>query len=271
MSTFSTCTFSTRPSSPTDGDVLFETDTKNVIIWDGANWRGYASDGIPFAKGSTSADFDGVDDYISVVDADNLSFGDASTDSAFSLAAWVKLGSLSTIRIVTKATGSDQEYSFTANSSGNFGCTLYDAIYDNRLAFNSSGSSVSTAVWTHVAFTYDGSANTSGGTVYINGNPATTSGAVTGSYTAMHNTSASFNIGYWNGPTWDQYLSGHLDDVAVIAKELSTTEVSAIYNSNSYPKELVSLWRFEGNANDSKGSNNGTGNGGVVLNSTDIR
>ena len=269
--TIPTTTSSTRPGSPSAGDAYFETDTKNYIIYDGANWRGYVSDGIPFGKGSTSADFDGVDDYISVADSDSLSFGDGSSDSAFSLAAWVKLDSLSNIRIVTKATGSNQEYSFTANSAGNFGCALYDAIYDNRLSFISSGSSVSTGVWTHVTFTYDGSANTSGGAVYINGNLVTTSGSVTGSYTAMHNTSASFNIGYWNGSTWDQYLNGHLDDVAVIAKELTADEVTAIYNSNSYPLELVSLWRFEGNANDSKGSNNGTGNGGVVLNSTDIR
>jgi hypothetical protein len=62
-----------------------------------------------------------------------------------------------------------------------------------------------------------------------------------------------------------------MDDVAIIDKELSTTELSSIYNSNIYPTELVSLYRFEGDANDSKGSNDGTGQNGVVLNSTDVR
>jgi hypothetical protein len=44
MSTFSTCTSSTRPSSPTDGDVLFETDTKRVIVWNGTVWSQYYYD-----------------------------------------------------------------------------------------------------------------------------------------------------------------------------------------------------------------------------------
>ena len=39
--------------------------------------------------GSTS--FDGSNDYISIADANNLSFGDGSTDSAFTISAWVKM------------------------------------------------------------------------------------------------------------------------------------------------------------------------------------
>ena len=92
----------------------------------------------------------------------------------------------------------------------------------------------------------------------------------------MHNTSTPVDIGERNitvsGTTYETFTGGHMDDVTIISKALSADEVSAIYNNNVYPTaELVSLWRFEGNANDSRGSNNGTGNGGVVLNSTDIR
>lgn len=39
MSTLNTCTSSTRPSSPSTGDMLFETDTNKCIIYDGAAWR----------------------------------------------------------------------------------------------------------------------------------------------------------------------------------------------------------------------------------------
>ena len=79
MSTFSTCTSSTRPSSPTDGDVLFETDTKNVIIWDGSNWRGYQNDGTSGWSGTNaySMNFDGTDD--------RLSLGSVITPSATSV------------------------------------------------------------------------------------------------------------------------------------------------------------------------------------------
>ncbi len=43
-STLETCTSSSRPGSPSDGDTLFETDTNKVITWDGSAWRVYNSD-----------------------------------------------------------------------------------------------------------------------------------------------------------------------------------------------------------------------------------
>ena len=77
MSTFSTCTSATRPGSPTDGDVLFETDTKNVIIWDGTNWRGYQNDVILLSPvtNTTSVTFDGVDDYVLIPSNSSYAFG----------------------------------------------------------------------------------------------------------------------------------------------------------------------------------------------------
>ena len=53
-------TSNTRPISPATGEMYFETDTKNFIIWDGANWIGYQNDGvsIPELSNSFSAEFD---------------------------------------------------------------------------------------------------------------------------------------------------------------------------------------------------------------------
>jgi hypothetical protein len=272
--TIPTTTSSTRPGSPSAGDAYFETDTKSYIIYDGANWRGYVSDGIPFAKGSTSADFDGVDDYISVADADNLSFGDGSSDSPFSLAAWVKSDTSGGTRILVKGLGVDQEYAFTVSGGGVPGLSLYDADFNNRIQIE-SGTNITSGVWQHWAVTYDGSGSFSNGKIYLNGSAVSTTTASAGTYVAMHNTSVPLDIGRFNvtinGSNSESFTNGHLDDVAVIAKELSAPEVSAIWSSNSYPTELVSLWRFEGNANDSKGSNDGTNNGSTNLNSTDIR
>lgn len=53
MSTLLTCTSTTRPASPSTGDILYETDTAKSIIYDGATWRVYASD-------SSSYDLDGT-------------------------------------------------------------------------------------------------------------------------------------------------------------------------------------------------------------------
>ena len=274
MATIPTTTSSNRPTFANAGDAYFETDTNNYIIYDGAYWRGYTSDGIPFAKGSTSADFDGVDDYISVADADNLSFGDGLSDSPFSLSAWVKSDTSGGTRILCKGLGVDQEYAFTVSGGGVPGLTLYDSNYDNRIQINSS-TNLTSGVWQHWAVTYDGSGSFSNGKIYLNGSAVSTTTASAGSYTAMHNTSTLLNIGRLNvtisGTNYQSFANGHLDDVAVIAKKLSDAEVSAIYNNNLYPTELVSLWRFEGDANDSKGSNNGTSQNGVALSSTDVR
>ena len=256
------------------GRAYFNDTNGSIVAWDGSNWRAYASDGIPFAKGSTSADFDGVDDYISIADADNLSFGDGSSDSPFSLSAWVKSDTSGGTRILVKGEGVPQEYAFTVSGGGVPGLSLYDANYDNRIQINSS-TNFTAGVWQHWAVTYDGSGSFSNGKIYLNGSAVSTTTASAGSYTAMHNTSAPLDIGRYNvtvsGTNHESFTNGHLDDVAVIAKELSASEVSAIYNSNLYPTELVSLWRFEGDANDSKGSNDGTNNGTTDVNNPDVR
>ena len=268
MSTFSTCTSTSRPPA-NDGDVLFETDTKNVIIWDGTNWRGYQNDLITFAKGSTSADFDGVDDYISVADADNLSFGNASSDSPFTLALWLNSDTSGSLKMIAKGQGVPQEYAFGAGSGGTPNLTLYDGDVTKRIQITSQ-TALTQGTWQHWAVTYDGSGSHSNSKIYLNGSAVSTTTASSGAYVAMNNTSTPVNIGYHNitvsGTAFETFTDGKMDDVAVIAKELSASEVSAIYNKNTYPAELVSLWRFEGNANDSKGSNNGTNNGSTNLN-----
>jgi len=69
MSTITPTTSSTRPTG-VQGRIAFETDTKNIIIYDGANWRGYQNDRsygtFTFTSNSYSGEFDGTADYISV-------------------------------------------------------------------------------------------------------------------------------------------------------------------------------------------------------------
>ncbi len=277
MSTFSTCTSSTRPGSsanptpPSDGDVLFETDTKNVIIWDGTNWRGYASDGIPFGKGSTSADFGGPNEYVSIADADSLSFGNGSSDSPFSITAWIKPdASTGGFRIVSKSDASNAEYLFSTDGSGNLRVWICDSTFSNAIGQKSTGG-LTADTWQHVAMTYSGSGASSGIKLYINNSAVSLTNSSAGSYTAMENHSMAVDIGRFVSSGGTSYADGYMDDVAIIGKELSAGEVSSIYNSNIYPTETVSLYRFEGNANDSVGSNNGTGQNSVVLNSIDVR
>ncbi len=57
MSTLNTCTSSTRPASPSDGDMLYETDSYKTIIWDdtASAWREYTSSNSPYDLDGTNS------------------------------------------------------------------------------------------------------------------------------------------------------------------------------------------------------------------------
>jgi hypothetical protein len=54
MSTLNTCTSSTRPASPSQGDMLYETDSYKTIIYDGSQWREYQSSNSPYDLDGTN-------------------------------------------------------------------------------------------------------------------------------------------------------------------------------------------------------------------------
>lgn len=54
MSTLNTCTSSTRPASPSQGDMLYETDSYKTIIYDGSQWREYQSINSPYDLDGTN-------------------------------------------------------------------------------------------------------------------------------------------------------------------------------------------------------------------------
>jgi len=253
------------------GRAYFNDTTSSIVAWDGANWRSWGSDGITFAKGSTSADFGGTNEYVSIAYADSLSFGNGSSDSPFSITAWIKPdASTSGFRIVSKSDASNAEYVFATDGAGDLRVWICDSTFSNYIGKKSTGG-LTADTWEHVAMTYSGSGSVSGIKLYIKGSAVSLINTSTGSYTAMGNHSMAVDIGRLVLSGGTSYTDGHMDDVAIIGKELSAGEVSSIYNNNLYPAETVSRYRFEGNANDSVGSNNGTAQNSVVLNSTDVR
>jgi hypothetical protein len=262
---------SAAPAASNTGLCIFRSDTNAIEVSDGTNYLTYNRDGSSFIKGTQSADFGGTNEYVSIADSDSLSFGDGSSDSPFSITAWIKPDtSTSGFRIVSKSDTSNAEYVFATDGSGNLRVWICDSTFSNYIGQNSTGG-LTADTWQHVAMTYSGSGASSGIKLYINNNAVSLTEVLGGSYTAMENLSMDVDIGRLVLSGGTSYTDGHMDDVAIIGKELSTTELSSIYNNNIYPTETVGLYRFEGNANDSVGSNNGTGQNSVVLNSTDVR
>jgi hypothetical protein len=143
---------------------------------------------------------DGVDEYFDAGDDSQFSFGDSSSDSAFSIALWVKINERNSgvQYFAGKGDGTNYEYSLIYNNGfSSIQFNLYDANSSNVVR-RYGGLDLSTGVWYHVAATYDGrgGANADQGIkIYINGVRQDDTTFNSGTYVAMHNTTAPLEVG----------------------------------------------------------------------------
>ena len=209
--------------------------------------------------------FDGINQFVQVPDADDLSFGDGVTDQAFSLSAWVYLDSFGSTfngMIINKT----NEYRIRLSSSG---VLLFELLSNssNRIGRRYSplaGGDLST--WLNIVCTYDGSKTSAGMKIYINDVQVDNANQNAGTYTGMINTSATLNF------MGADYIDGNANHFTVIAKELSAAEVTELYNGGlpidittaSFASDIVSHWCMDKRddpttiVNDIIGTNNGT-------------
>jgi hypothetical protein len=243
MSTLQTTTSTTRPSAQA-GDTYFETDTKNIIVYDGTNWRGYANDGVSYAL-SQGLSLDGNGDY-----------GVVSNDSALaitgdlSIALWLYLDTNQFGPLVSKRTpGVDSNYNFSYLGGGN-GNKL--AMYDGSTTSN--GPAISIGSWVHVAVVVDSGTST---TFYVNGSSSAGS--------AAQNIVADSNDIYFGKiDTLSLYVDGKMDDIAIYNRQLTGTEVNNIKDGIFPTNGLAGLWTFEGDTGSSFTDKSGNGNDGTL-------
>jgi len=180
-------------------------------------------------------DFDGVNDYVSVADSANLSFGDGTTDSPFSITGYFNLDVLGTNQtIAAKDNISNREYSLFVTTNNQ----LRFFIKNNGGAPQQSIDSdlvLEAGKWYFVSATYDGrGGNTAyqGLNIYVNGQLTGVDSFFDNSYTAMANTSAPFTAGVY-GSAW---MNGQISNVKVFAGELTAAQVVDLYNN---PEKVV--------------------------------
>jgi hypothetical protein len=226
--TIPTITSSTRPGSPSAGDAYFETDTKNYIIYDGANWRAYNSDSIsvPPVANSYSLSLDGTDDHAEVTGSSEIQISYPLT-----ISAWIyptANASSNNIRTIIS-------WGSAAEGQGRiFG--LLDST--NNLAFWAYQSSLNSTTtlslntWYHVAATVD----TGSTKLYINGSLDTT-----GSNTLNSFTYSKTHVGelYYSQTTAARHFAGNIDELALFNSVLSADEITQLYN-NGNPFDLNS-------------------------------
>jgi trimeric autotransporter adhesin len=231
MSTLLTTTSSTRPSSPSAGDTYFETDTKKIIVWNGSAWYGYDYDDTTAFTNRYKLNFDGSGDYA------NTNYLVSSSATAMSISAWMNSTSYSGGAAIFSNEGlnfgrNEVGMRLNFNSSGNFFITVNDGSSAYTTNSNSAtntptqGLNLFDGDWYHVVATISGTS----GKVYVNGVEEFT---FTSSVTFTGGGLDSYGIGYLGAGYPSYYWNGSLDEISVYEYELTSTQVSNIYNGGT--------------------------------------
>lgn len=173
-------------------------------------------------------DLNGTNQRAYVNDSSDFTFGNGSTDSPFSVFAWVNMVDATKFRLAQKYSTGQTEWVFGTDGSDKIRMTVQDNSTGGRLDKISNGSVTSSQnSWSSIAGTYDGSATVGGMTVYHDGAAPTQTTSTSGSYTAMEDTTSTLDIGYLE--TSASYANGAIDTLLIFNRELTAAEVANLH------------------------------------------
>jgi len=208
---------------------------------------------------------DGVDD--SVIMGNVLNMADDGSD-AFTISFWCKgIGGTSIRGYVGKLTSALDGYGIYR--SGNIIFMLLGDYPSNALMANYTFSGATDGNYHHIVWSYNGSQDVSGFTLYIDGAAVSIS-------TNFNNTPSNvittepFAIGSRGGT---KFNNSNFDEVAYFNTELSASDVTSIYNSG-VPNDISSLspvswWRCgDGDTSPTLTDNGSASNNGTMTNFT---
>lgn len=261
--TIPTTTSFTRPGSPSTGDAYFETDTNNYIIYDGANWRGYVSDGItvPGVTNGFSGNFDGTDDAITCGNLASI-----TEDGAFTTSIWFQFaGSPGSTTHMTMSGGSGGSNRFYVQLQ-----STTNIRYGNDSAFDDiTIPTVGSSSWYHLATVQSGTTVT----VYTNGVSRGTA-TVNPINSDWGN---NFRIGSIFNNTGFRF-NGLLDEAAIWNTALDAANINQIYNAGvpinlasnaggyTQSSALKNWWRLGDHASDTVSGGGSPTSGGTIDN-----
>lgn len=219
---------------------------------DGTTQVGNTEDVNAVGKISGAFDFGGAESVVITNDHAELSFGDGTDDSPFSISAWVKASSTAAIQhIFSKydaTAGSEaREYRLLINAIGGVQIRLYDESAPGTTLAQADAipRTIVADNWYLITVTYDGSGGSSaaeGIKIYVNGTDATFSTHTFPGYTAMENLATKVVIGAYYDATGilGQFFDGLIDNVVLFNKELTQANVSALWNDGSGTETMAS-------------------------------
>lgn len=261
--TIPTVTSSTRPGSPSAGDAYFETDTKDYIIYDGANWRVFNNDGVSLeaVSNSFSGSFNGSSDYLDVGTIPTLS---GATQQSVSF--WFKSDVLGQMPDWGYRTASNKAFGFIDAGTNQ---KWFLARNGDTNSYELTSVLPSDTLWHHYVAVF----NAGSVAVYIDG--AEVSGTQTGSPpSSMDSTTGDFYIGKFGNIAY--YADGLYDEFCIWNTALDSNDAESLYNlgtpidpesaAGGYDKQAsLTHWYRMGD----HGSDTGTGgvaNGNAITN-----
>jgi len=182
-------------------------------------------------------------DYVSIPDNDNFSFGNSTNDKPFTLSIWVKPvnSSLQEVFISKWASGTGIEWLFVKNSSGVPFLTLIESASGDQASITSN-TAVRVGEWNYIVATYNGvggSSAANGAEIYQNGvkisSPTRTTDV---GYVAMQNTPTNVEIARSNFGV-AQYFTGLIDEVQIYKEALTLSQIQNIYVSGVITRAMA--------------------------------
>jgi hypothetical protein len=200
-----------------------------------------------------SLNFNGVDMYAELGNVTSLN---GSAVASWSL--WVNRDDVTRNEVAISQSGAGTDRQFYLRFIGN---NRLDLFLNNLIMFRDSSLNVTFAnnTWYNIVLTYNGAntPNSAKCNLYINGVKETNTTGY--NVSSLNSSSSNFNIGrHQNGASsYNNFFDGNVDEIALFDKELSQSEVTAIYNSGvpgdlTGHANLTDWWRCGDN-------NSGTG------------
>ena len=216
------------------------------------------------------AKFNGTSDYIKIIDNDKVSFGDGTTDSPFSISAWINMNDATAFEIASKGVyNTDGEYRFTVGTVDKITLQIYDESVADCIIGRSYNTVLTTYEhqWIHVVTTYDGSATSDGIKIYVNDVRVDDaySQLNQANYIAMENLNANLKIGM----SASGYANGFINNINIYNKALTQTEITTLYNGGDMRDNLVGEWKLQENFNDTSGNGLNGETVGATITTTD--
>lgn len=173
--------------------------------------------------------FSGTGQFGTVPDAANLSFGDASNDSAFSMFALCNPSAQAAVRkLISKESASNNEYALQLGSTDLLTSVVYDQSVPATESQLASGA-ITEGAWQLLGSTYSGAGGGSasaGIALYRDGVVFASAASDSGVYVAMENLTSNVFIGGTSGGA--SLFAGSMALVVICQKQLSASEMWAI-------------------------------------------